>query len=200
MEEQHIRRRVVDTRGEILFAHLVVLFEGETEELALPLFFDKHFGCAPHDSGICFVGIGGVGSYGPFLKTLESFRVPWLILSDGEERPLRHVRTALRQIGAGDDDERLVAIPDGKDFEGHLFSHGYESQIEEAINAVDGLGAVDRWMARADGQKAKRKKTDGVDPIFRTPKRASMLWESESWQSKRRTTSTPRSSSVTLFA
>jgi putative ATP-dependent endonuclease of OLD family len=38
---------------------LMVLFEGETEEQALPIFAKHHFGQSGFEMGIDFVGVGG---------------------------------------------------------------------------------------------------------------------------------------------
>ena len=134
-------------------------FEGETEEQALPLFFQERFSCAGCDSGVCFVGVGGTGGYGPFLRVLEAFTIPWLIFSDGEPMALARVHRALSQIGASAGDGRLVTIPDSKDFEGYLLSQGYEMAIEAGIDEVDGVGFVDRWISNTDGQATKPRRT-----------------------------------------
>src|SRR5690606_32854471 len=41
-EERKIKRQVINTRGELFFSKLIILFEGETEEQALPLFAEKY--------------------------------------------------------------------------------------------------------------------------------------------------------------
>ena len=38
-----INRQVINTRGEIFFSKVIVFFEGETEEQALPIFAQKYF-------------------------------------------------------------------------------------------------------------------------------------------------------------
>ena len=40
---RQIQRQVVNTRGELYFSRVVVLFEGETEEQALPILISKYF-------------------------------------------------------------------------------------------------------------------------------------------------------------
>ena len=42
-DKRKLRREVLNTRGELLFARAVVLFEGETEEQAIPIFGEKYW-------------------------------------------------------------------------------------------------------------------------------------------------------------
>lgn len=58
-----INRQVINTRGEIFFSKLLVFFEGETEEQALPIFAQNYFGKSPVEMVIDFVGVGGYKSY-----------------------------------------------------------------------------------------------------------------------------------------
>ena len=79
---RHIERFVLNTRGELLFANVVILSEGETEEQALPVFFKEYFGCEPYELGVSFTGVGGK-NYLPFLRMFECIGTNWLIFSDG---------------------------------------------------------------------------------------------------------------------
>ena len=54
-----IDRRVMNTRGDLLFSRCVVLFEGETEEQALPAFAEHLWGRHPNEVGVAFIGVGG---------------------------------------------------------------------------------------------------------------------------------------------
>jgi hypothetical protein len=56
--QRKIERQVINTRGEIFFSKLMVFFEGETEEQALPIFAKCHFGQSGVEMGIDFVGVG----------------------------------------------------------------------------------------------------------------------------------------------
>ncbi|TGN99818.1 hypothetical protein PN36_33250 [Candidatus Thiomargarita nelsonii] len=47
--QRKIRRQVLNTRGELLFARALVLFEGETEEQALPIFANAYWGKHPYE-------------------------------------------------------------------------------------------------------------------------------------------------------
>jgi putative ATP-dependent endonuclease of OLD family len=53
-EQRKIERQVINTRGEIFFSKLMVFFEGETEEQALPIFAKCHFEQSAVEMGIDF--------------------------------------------------------------------------------------------------------------------------------------------------
>eukprot|EP00952_Eustigmatos_sp_NYUAD-ZCMA_P010163 41837-Eustigmatos_ZCMA.PRE.1 len=61
-----LERTVIASRGDLLFARAVILFEGETEEQAFPLWAQAYWGASAHELGFSFVGVGGT-DYFPFL-------------------------------------------------------------------------------------------------------------------------------------
>ncbi|HIE56444.1 MAG TPA: hypothetical protein EYP90_14960 [Chromatiaceae bacterium] len=54
---------MINSRGEIFFSRLMVFFEGETEEQALPIFAKHYFRKSAVEMGMDFVGVGGYGNY-----------------------------------------------------------------------------------------------------------------------------------------
>ena len=56
-----LQETVIDTRGDILFSRGVVLFEGQTEEQALPIWAQAYWGSwwTIHELGFCFVRTKG---------------------------------------------------------------------------------------------------------------------------------------------
>jgi putative ATP-dependent endonuclease of OLD family len=85
--QRKIHRQVLNTRGELLFARALVLFEGETEEQALPILANAYWGKHPYELGISFIGVGG-RDYLPFIRVAEGLGLKWFIFSDGEEDTL----------------------------------------------------------------------------------------------------------------
>ena len=81
---RQIQRQVVNTRGELYFSRVVVLFEGETEEQALPILISKYFDINYVELGVNFVGVGGYTKYLPFIRFCESFNIEYFIFSDNE--------------------------------------------------------------------------------------------------------------------
>lgn len=128
-----IRREVMNTRGELLFARAVVLFEGETEEQALPIFARHYWEQFPFERGVAFVGVGGDGKYLPFIRILEAMGVPWVIFSDGESEARRSVEAALESIGKTTQDSDVIILPNGASVERYLFDEGYADAVKTSI-------------------------------------------------------------------
>ena len=92
-ESRKLQREVIHSRGEILFSNALVLCEGETEEQALPLLFNKYFGKEPFVLGVNVVGVGGSGKkYLPFLTFARDFDMPVFIFSDGEDSTVKQLK------------------------------------------------------------------------------------------------------------
>ncbi|MDK9709015.1 MAG: AAA family ATPase [Desulforhopalus sp.] len=137
-----INRQVINTRGEIFFSKLIIFFEGETEEQALPILAQKYFGKTPVELALDFVGVGGHGGYLPFIRFAESFNIPWLIFSDAENTPDKNIKASVKdqfsKCGSKKDEtECVVFLDDGKDFERQLLDDGYGDEIKKAIISLD---------------------------------------------------------------
>lgn len=123
-----IHRAVINTRGDMLFAKAVVLVSGETEEQALPAFADVFLPRTSHELGLSVIGVGGDGSYLPFLRLAECFGIPWFIFSDGERKAISDVNAALAAVGQPliGANCRVFAIPGDRDFETYLADEYYQ--------------------------------------------------------------------------
>ncbi len=119
---RRINREVMNTRGDLLFSRFIVLFEGETEEQALPAFAVKHWGHHPHEIGVSFVGVGGKDRYTPFLRLASRFNIPFCIFSDGSTKDIESVNRCLQKAGldAYPTNKAVIPIPNGEDFESFL--------------------------------------------------------------------------------
>ena len=132
-EIRKIRREVMRSRGELLFASAVVLFEGETEEQALPMFARHRWGKHPFERGLAFVGVGGDGNYFPFIQIFEAFQIPWFIFSDGEPAAVRDVNTALTKAGLSTPHPSVMTIPNGLCIEDYLIAEAYQSELKASV-------------------------------------------------------------------
>jgi putative ATP-dependent endonuclease of the OLD family len=153
---------VIDTRGDILFSCGVVLFEGQTEEQALPVYAAKYWGATIHELGFCFVRVNGT-DYFPFIWLAKAFCIPWYIFADGEADPVSKLERALRNAGAATADqcENVVVLPSGNGFEAQLVAEGYLPEIEEVIDQIEGEGNyLAGYMVRLDGKQKKKKTRD----------------------------------------
>lgn len=156
-----LRQRVLASRGDVLFSRAVVFFEGETEEVALPVWAEKYWGTNIHELGLSFVEVGGSRAYFPFLLLAHSLGIPWYVMSDGEEIPLRDLDAALKKAVGKDRAAcgNVVFLPDGNNFESQLIADGYLPEVERAISDVFGKDYLDSYVKDLDGKPGPKKTT-----------------------------------------
>src|SRR5690606_25562452 len=117
---------VIDTRGDILFSRGIVLFEGQTEEQALPVYAAKYWAATVHELGFCFVRVNGT-DYFPFVWLAKAFCIPWYIFADGEPEPVARLEKALKKAGEPESSKcaNVIVLPHGKKFEEELIAEGF---------------------------------------------------------------------------
>lgn len=136
-EISKIHREVIRSNGELLFSTAIVLAEGITEEQALPVFFEKHFGFDPNYYGVAVVGIRGQ-NYKTYLKLVRDFEMPWFVFGDGEPTAISTIKNALKEVfGENTIPNNVIMIDNGDDYEKHLIRHGYGEYIVDAINSYE---------------------------------------------------------------
>ena len=182
-EYRRLQREIIHSRGELLFSKVIVLCEGETEEQALPVLFKKYFCHDPFELGVSVIGVGGSGKkYLPFLTFARDFSIPVFVFSDGEEQTTNNLKTYYEQVFGSTDvtDDPNITILDKTDFEGYLISSGYKIILEKAIEGIDGVGAIEKWINKRHGYFAgttcisscmicKQKIISGVVQDYRSP-------------------------------
>jgi putative ATP-dependent endonuclease of OLD family len=126
-----IYRQVTNTRGELFFSKLVILFEGETEEQALPITIERYFEKSSIELGIDFIGVGGSGNYLPFIRFFEAFNIPYLIFSDNEPEAHNTVEIQIQKSNLKDL-SKVVFLNDENDFEKELCNNGYIDEVKKA--------------------------------------------------------------------
>ncbi|MDD3910039.1 MAG: AAA family ATPase [Proteiniphilum sp.] len=128
-----IQQKVIKTRGEMLFAKVIVFFEGETEELALPILAEKFFGTSEM-LNISFIGVGGYGSYAPFLRVAESLNIPWFVFSDNEKVAEQSVKNQVKDTNPDTCiADKVVFLPSNMNFEKYLLSEKYHEAVRKSI-------------------------------------------------------------------
>lgn len=133
-----INRQVISSRGEIFFSKLIVFFEGETEEQALPILAQKYFSRSHVEMGLDFVGVGGYKSYLPFLRFAEDLNVPWLIFSDAEADTKQWVAKHFENCNTAKNITDVVIFVDNdNDFEQQLIADGFQDEIRASILSFD---------------------------------------------------------------
>lgn len=160
-EKNRIKREVVSSHGELLFAKAIVLCEGITEEQALPIYFQEKYGIDPTFCGINIIGIGGQ-NYKTFLSLIKNFHIHWYIFSDGESSTIRTVKKAVRDVFGTEIDQcdNVIILDNQEDYEKHLLNNGYENEIVEAICLIEGdTDFVSEYVRTRDHTVAGREKT-----------------------------------------
>lgn len=153
-----LQQTVVDTRGDLLFSRAVILFEGQTEEQALPIWAEKYWNASIHELGFSFVRVNGT-DYFPFISLAQNLEIPWYVLADGEPRPLSDLDKAVKKIGpvVASACSNIVIFPNGNNFERQFIAEGYLPEIEKALNethnCADFLGT---YIQELDGQPGKK--------------------------------------------
>lgn len=128
-----IERMVLSTRGDLLYARAIVLFEGEqTEDQALPIFAEKFWHLHPNALGITMVPVGGT-NYLPFLVLAKDLKIPWFIFSDGEQNAINVINSCFTKLSIPLDTTRCIKIPDGKNFEKYIANNTYKDVLINMI-------------------------------------------------------------------
>ena len=160
-EQRKLKQKVINTYGEMFFSKAIVLFEGETEDQALPIFAEKYFGKPAFTYGINFISVGGAGQYFPFIYFCLKYNIPWYIFSDGENDTKTKVEKAI-QKALNDNTKNLAACPNvfvianDADFEGMLLNEGYQTEIIQALQNIRGADCIEKYKRQHQTKKVKR--------------------------------------------
>jgi putative ATP-dependent endonuclease of OLD family len=158
-DEEMIFREVINTRADLLFASAVILCEGITEELALPVYFAEYFGCAPYTLGVSVINTGGQ-KYLPYLSLIKDFDLPWLIFSDGEAEAVKTVQAAVQTVFNADCAmlSNVIMLDNGNEYETYLIDEGYGDDIIEAICEYENdTNYLNTYISQKQGQNRKKK-------------------------------------------
>ena len=152
-----LERNVIESRGDLLFARALILFEGDTEEQAFPLWAETYWGASAHELGFNFIGVGGQ-DYFPFVWLAQSFGIPWYIFSDGEALTVSRLGGNLTRAGIVDINAQnnIKIISNNDDLEGYLIASGYMDAFEAAIAAIDGPTSLDDFITELNGSAGKK--------------------------------------------
>ncbi len=197
-----IQREFIRSKGDLLFSSGVILAEGITEELALPIYFSKYFNCDPSSLGITILGIGGQ-NYHSFLKLFVDFEIPFYIFSDGEAGTKATVNKALLEATRKtiEQSSNVIALDNGEYYEQYLVSSGYGEYIVDAINKYESIlrierdpeGATresesyfDRFISTNNHQIAGHKNTGERCPACGLPKKEQIRYEYDGEDGRKR--------------
>jgi putative ATP-dependent endonuclease of OLD family len=156
-----LERKVMATKGDLLFCRAMVLYEGEeTEDQALPRWAEYCWGATIHELGLSFVSVEGC-NYFPFVWLAKSFGIPWYIQSDGETEAVNKLQASLTKAGFGAFAtlDNVHVIPTKNNFETQLLAEGYQPEIERAIASTFGDSYLDNYIKKMHGQKSSETAT-----------------------------------------
>lgn len=169
-EEQYskIKHEILKSRGELLFSEGIILCEGQTEEQALPDFFERRFDSKHFEMGFNIVSVNGSGNkYYPFLMLAKFFDIPIYIFSDGEERTRGELLRVVTQIFDGDEEKirfqlenRTLFLPDNHNFESYLIAEGYSDELIDAIeSSLNEHNAFEKFIEKNNGRPGRASPT-----------------------------------------
>ena len=131
-----VRHYLESSKGEILFSNIVVMCEGDTEEVLLPIFAKHYWGMSDFELGISFIK---TGKYYPLLFLLRFLKIEWFIFSDYDKPDVKSaLQNVLRQNGIITL-ENVVKLNDEtteKDIEEYLFDNGYDVELRNALKRL----------------------------------------------------------------
>jgi len=185
-----IKHEILKSRGELLFSEGIILCEGQTEEQALPDFFEQHFKSKPFEIGFNIVSVGGSGNkYYPFLMLAKCFDIPVYVFSDGEDRTIDDFNKVVRKVFEDDSEKietqlenRTLFLPDNHNLESYLIAEGYSDDLIIAIeSSLDDEGAFEKFIENNNNKPGRpsptKEKCDTCNQIIYD--RALKIYEGE---------------------
>lgn len=149
------RRFVQRNHGEILFARCVVLFEGDTEDGAVPEFARSRWAGDPTTHGVSVIQVGGVGNLKHIVPILEHLAIPWVVLTDGDVAGTQALSAVEAQIERSLTSTESFRFPAGQTFEQFLIGNGFEANVRAAVARVDGASALSDYRTANDGRAGR---------------------------------------------
>lgn len=155
------------------FANKIILVEGPTEELSLPVYLEA-VGLDTLKEGIAIIGVGGKGNLAKWWRFFTVYKIPVFICFDndkGDDRSGTKRMDALKALGlSGDEIKPLLAIEDwtitdrfcvfGNDFETTLRKN-FTEYLKYEQEAKDELGDSKPIVAKTVALRLSKLETNG---------------------------------------
>jgi len=167
IEERNILNYINAENSEVFFAKCVILTEGKSEKLTLPI-FAKAMKINLDQLGVSVLPVGGK-NFRPFLKILsqQAFDVSCVTVCDGDAaKGLANVLESLGLVPKGSvkkalQQARLLEevlepkncfvignVGQNENFERFLLNQGFVEVFEQAINDMDGPNSLDNYIEK----------------------------------------------------
>ena len=127
-----IQLEVVESRGEIIFAKKILLFEGATELVLLPFFFHLLHGRHSFELGVEFVPVHGM-NYIPFFNFCEHLGIAYVVLSDNDGTVRNQVESQLNGAYQQGSCGKLHFLSPGNDVEAELRNSSLYQMYKDAV-------------------------------------------------------------------
>lgn len=126
------------------FAHKIILVEGLTEELALPVFFER-LGFDPTEFGISIIAVNGKGNLAKWWRLFTLFKIPTFICFDNDSKNDTkggQRKDALKAIGIPEEDlDGLLTVKDWNVSDGFcVFGVDYETSMTASFPDYSTIG------------------------------------------------------------
>ena len=135
-EITRIQENIQSSNGEVLFSNFVVMSEGKTESILLPIFAQKYFSEASFSLGIEFIA---TGKYYPLLTLMRFLKLKWFIFSDYDKPDVKSALNDILLKNNVTELNNIIKINDEvsqKDIEEYLYDEGYIIELKEAIKKL----------------------------------------------------------------
>lgn len=170
-ELRAINLKCMTYKAEMVFANKVILFEGQTEHIALPIYFKKYFDCYPFEKGYSFVYVEGDSNYKAYLQICNALKIDWYIFSDGEPVVIDFLNKMMRGLTHNPDyqvnkDKRISLIPDGLCYEEYLAYHGYAQDVSNVIDYKEKRNNVILDKVNSNGWEIFKKESKKYRPDY----------------------------------
>lgn len=145
-----IERWVLKTRGDLLYARAIVLCEGPTESIALPILAEEFWSMPASALGISFVSVEGQ-KYLPFVRLAQALNIPWFILSDGETLVVTNLQKSLAKASIDISKSKNVLVrPSGEDYEAGLVCPEYKDLLIDLV--VNHEGTTEEYKKKLQAE------------------------------------------------
>ncbi|GEM55918.1 hypothetical protein B0A58_11555 [Flavobacterium branchiophilum NBRC 15030 = ATCC 35035] len=131
-----IQENIQNSNGDVLFSNIVVMSEGKTETVLLPIFANTYFKTSSFVLGIDFVA---TGKHYPLLTLLRFLKTKWFIFSDYDKPDVKSdLKNVLLKNHISDFNNviKLNEEDTQKDIEEYLYDEGYVNELKEAIKQL----------------------------------------------------------------
>lgn len=147
------------------FAKKIILVEGETEELALPPYFEK-VGLDTLKEGIAIIGVGGKGNLAKWWRLFKAYGIPTFICFDNDKSDDNQSRKRTEALNAiGIDDGKIETLLNANDWNINenfcVFGNDFETTMRSSFQSYayferqerDRLGSSKPIVAKAISER-----------------------------------------------